>query len=52
MLNEIGVAATPGTDFDQERGRGYIRFSFSGPPKVVEEAARRIKNWVPKGSKT
>ncbi len=52
MLKEIGVAATPGTDFDQDRGRGYIRFSFSGAPKVVEEAARRIKNWVPKGSKT
>ena len=52
MLKEIGVATTPGTDFDLERGRGYIRFSFSGPPKDVGEAAQRIKNWVPNSAET
>ena len=52
MLKEIGVATTPGTDFDLERGRSYIRFSFSGPPKDIEEAVQRIKNWLPNPSKT
>ena len=52
MLKEIGVATTPGTDFDLERGRSYIRFSFSGPPKDIEEAVQRIKNWLPNRAKT
>jgi aspartate/methionine/tyrosine aminotransferase len=30
MLAEIGVAATPGVDFDPERGSRYLRFSYAG----------------------
>src|SRR5688500_11745648 len=30
ILLEAGVAATPGIDFDPERGRQFIRFSYSG----------------------
>ncbi len=45
MLEEIGVAATPGIDFDPERGRGYVRFSFSGATADMAEAARRLRAW-------
>jgi aspartate/methionine/tyrosine aminotransferase len=45
MLAETGVATTPGTDFDQARGRSFVRFSFSGATEGIAEAARRLKNW-------
>jgi aspartate/methionine/tyrosine aminotransferase len=45
MLDEAGVAATPGTDFDQGRGRVYVRFSFAGSTAEMAEAARRLKAW-------
>jgi len=45
MLNEIGVAATPGCDFDPDRGRNYVRFSFCASKADVAEAARRLRTW-------
>ena len=45
MLSETGVAATPGTDFDPDRGRAYMRFSFAGTEADMEEAARRLVAW-------
>jgi len=47
MLEEIGVAAAPGTDFDQARGRAWVRFSFSGAQAHVAEAVRRLRGWLP-----
>lgn len=47
MLAECGVATTPGTDFDYDRGKAYIRFSFSGPAENMTRAARRLKAWLP-----
>lgn len=46
MLDEIGVATTPGVDFDPDRGHAYIRFSFAGDYEGVAEAASRIKAWL------
>jgi aspartate/methionine/tyrosine aminotransferase len=46
MLAETGVAATPGIDFDPERGNRYLRFSFAGPEAEMAEAARRLKAWL------
>ncbi len=46
MLEEIGVAATPGVDFDPMRGHRYVRFSFAGREDEVAEAARRIRRWL------
>lgn len=46
MLAETGVAATPGVDFDPERGNRYLRFSFAGPEAEMAEAARRLKAWL------
>ena len=47
MLSETGVAATPGVDFDPERGSHTVRFSFSGPTGDMAEAARRLIDWKP-----
>jgi len=46
MLAECGVAATPGTDFDPERGHRFVRFSFAGPQADMAEAARRLEAWL------
>ncbi len=45
ILHEAGVAATPGIDFDPERGHQFIRFSYSGTTKDMAEAARRLRAW-------
>lgn len=45
MLAEIGVAATPGTDFDPARGHHFVRFSFAGRTEDMAEAARRLIAW-------
>jgi aspartate/methionine/tyrosine aminotransferase len=45
MLDEAGVAATPGTDFDQGRGRAFVRFSFAGTTEEMAEAVRRLAKW-------
>ncbi len=46
MLDEIGVAATPGIDFDVERGHRYVRLCFAGTENDVDEAARRLDAWL------
>jgi aspartate/methionine/tyrosine aminotransferase len=46
MLAETGVAATPGIDFDPDRGRRFLRFSFAGREAVMAEAARRLQAWI------
>jgi aspartate/methionine/tyrosine aminotransferase len=45
MLREIGVAATPGIDFDPARGHHTLRLCFAGDRASIAEAARRLKNW-------
>ena len=45
MLREIGVAVTPGTDFDPARGHGTLRISFAGSTATMAEAVRRLKSW-------
>jgi len=39
MLAEIGVAATPGLDFDRSRGNRFVRFSFAGSTAAVGSSA-------------
>jgi aspartate/methionine/tyrosine aminotransferase len=46
MLDETGVAATPGVDFDEARGRRYIRLSYAGATDRMAEAARRLQGWA------
>jgi aspartate/methionine/tyrosine aminotransferase len=46
MLEEAGVAATPGLDFDPVEGAHYLRFSFAGSEDDCREAVRRLKEWL------
>jgi aspartate/methionine/tyrosine aminotransferase len=45
MLAEIGIAATPGVDFDAERGAQYVRFCYAGATPDMAEAVRRLRGW-------
>ncbi|WP_246130072.1 pyridoxal phosphate-dependent aminotransferase [Nitrospirillum pindoramense] len=45
LLNETGVALTPGVDFDPARGHHTVRISFAGAEAEMVEAARRLKAW-------
>jgi aspartate/methionine/tyrosine aminotransferase len=45
LLDEAGVALTPGTDFDGVDGRDWIRLSFASSPDVVAEAVERVIAW-------
>jgi aspartate/methionine/tyrosine aminotransferase len=47
MLREIGVACTPGIDFDPARGNATLRLSFAGATETMAEAARRLRGWRP-----
>ena len=46
MLNEAGVAATPGIDFDPIDGRHFIRFCYAGSAAEMREAVERIGTWL------
>ena len=46
MLDEAGVAATPGLDFDREAGHHHVRFSFAGSEAECREAVRRLRTWL------
>lgn len=46
MLEETGIACTPGLDFDPERGHRSVRFSFAGASDDMIEAAKRLKSWL------
>ncbi|KQP91952.1 aminotransferase class I/II-fold pyridoxal phosphate-dependent enzyme [Methylobacterium sp. Leaf117] len=46
MLDEAGVAATPGLDFDAQDGSHHVRFSFAGSNADCVDAVRRLKAWL------
>jgi aspartate/methionine/tyrosine aminotransferase len=46
MLNEAGVAATPGIDFDPIDGKHFLRFCYAGSAADTREAVERIGNWL------
>jgi aspartate/methionine/tyrosine aminotransferase len=45
LLDEAGVALTPGTDFDPVDGHRHVRLSFASSVDVVEQAVDRIVVW-------
>ena len=49
MLDEAGVAATPGIDFDPIQGKHFVRFCYAGSADEMREAVARIGNWLTKG---
>ena len=46
MLEEAGVATTPGVDFDPLRGRNFLRLCYAGGRDEMREAVERIGNWL------
>ena len=44
-LDELGVAVTPGIDFDPAEGHRYARFSYAGATEDMAEAMRRLREW-------
>jgi aspartate/methionine/tyrosine aminotransferase len=46
MLEEAGVAATTGLDFDRQRGHRAMRLSFAGSYEDMHETVARLGNWL------
>jgi len=44
LLDEIGIAVTPGTGYGKE-GEGYIRFSLTISDDRLEEGVNRLSSW-------
>ena len=49
MLEEAGVAATPGIDFDPVHGRQFLRLCYAGSREDMHEAVTRIAAWLEDG---
>jgi aspartate/methionine/tyrosine aminotransferase len=45
ILNEAGVAITPGVDFDPWRGNRFLRFSFAESTREMAAAADALRRW-------
>ena len=43
LLQEAGVAVTPGLDFDPRRGARWLRFSYAGATADIVEGLARLK---------
>jgi aspartate/methionine/tyrosine aminotransferase len=46
LLDDTGVAITPGIDFDPGNGGRFVRISFAGEESEVAEGVRRLGNWL------
>ena len=46
ILDSVGVAITPGLDFDQKRGKTSIRFSYARSTEDIIEGINRIQRFM------
>jgi len=46
MLEQAGVAVTPGLDFDPLRGKNFVRLCYAGARGEMHEAVERIGAWL------
>jgi aspartate/methionine/tyrosine aminotransferase len=46
ILDEAGVAVTPGLDFDPKRGHQSLRFSYAGSSEDISEGLRRLQAFM------
>ena len=46
LLEQAGVAATPGIDFDPVNGHNFLRFCYAGSSAEMHEAVTRIGTWL------
>jgi aspartate/methionine/tyrosine aminotransferase len=50
LLQQAGVATTPGVDFDRRRGGGTMRLSYAGPQSEVALGLERLGEWLGRSS--
>jgi len=46
ILDETGIAITPGADFDTKRGQNFIRLSYCTDEASVQTAAKLLTRWL------
>ena len=46
ILEQAGVAVTPGLDFDPARGHGTLRFSYARSTEDIEEGLQRLARFM------
>lgn len=46
ILDQAGVAVTPGMDFDKQRGKGTLRFSYARSTDDIREGLKRLKSFM------
>lgn len=46
LLDEAGVAITPGIDFGEAAPQNYVRFAYTRPLPVLQEAVGRIRGFL------
>ncbi len=46
LLEQAGVAATPGIDFDRLNGNRFVRFSYAGTRATIDEGLNRIEGFL------
>lgn len=46
LLEQAGVATTPGVDFDRVDGHNYVRFSYAGTAETMELALERMAGFL------
>ena len=46
ILDQAGVAVTPGLDFDPVRGGGTLRFSYARSTQDIIEGLKRLRNFM------
>ncbi len=46
LLEQVGVAITPGRDFGSHRARQHVRFSYANARERLEEGVRRLAQYL------
>ncbi|WP_424981104.1 pyridoxal phosphate-dependent aminotransferase [Maritalea sp. S77] len=46
LLQEAGVAATPGVDFDRVKGHKFVRFSYAGDHDMLVQAIEKMAGFL------
>ena len=46
LLDAVGVAATPGIDFDRLNGNRFVRFSYAGTRATIDEGLNRLEGFL------
>ena len=46
VLEETGVAITPGVDFGEHEAGAHVRFAFTTRLERLQEAVQRLRDWL------